>query len=104
MLAVSEFHNSQCPVLAGIVLVDVVVLGAAVGLAQNFDNPVPALVTEKEQGPADGVNRQVDQTPAPARPGVFREGTKAATERFQANAGLPASGEVDALTWKALDG
>ena len=36
--------------------------------------------------------------------GVFREGTKAATERFQANAGLPASGEVDALTWKALDG
>jgi peptidoglycan hydrolase-like protein with peptidoglycan-binding domain len=36
--------------------------------------------------------------------GVFREGTKAATQRFQANAGLPASGEVDALTWKALDG
>lgn len=36
--------------------------------------------------------------------GVFREGTKAATERFQAEAGLPVTGEVDALTWKALDG
>jgi peptidoglycan hydrolase-like protein with peptidoglycan-binding domain len=35
--------------------------------------------------------------------GVFREGTKAATERFQADAGLDVTGEVDAFTWKALD-
>jgi hypothetical protein len=35
--------------------------------------------------------------------GVFREGTKAATERFQADAGLDVTGEVDAITWKALD-
>jgi len=35
--------------------------------------------------------------------GVFREGTKAATEQFQADAGIPVTGEVDALTWKALD-
>jgi len=34
--------------------------------------------------------------------GVFREGTKAATERFQADAGIPVTGEVDAATWIAL--
>jgi peptidoglycan hydrolase-like protein with peptidoglycan-binding domain len=36
--------------------------------------------------------------------GIFREGTKTATERFQADAGLAVTGEIDALTWKALDG
>ncbi len=35
--------------------------------------------------------------------GVFRDGTKAATEQFQADAGLEVTGEVDAITWKALD-
>lgn len=35
--------------------------------------------------------------------GVFRRGTKAATEQFQAAAGIPVTGEVDAITWKALD-
>ena len=35
--------------------------------------------------------------------GVFREGTKVATERFQADAGLEVTGDVDAITWKALD-
>lgn len=35
--------------------------------------------------------------------GVFREGTRAATEQFQAAVGIPVTGEVDALTWKALD-
>jgi peptidoglycan hydrolase-like protein with peptidoglycan-binding domain len=35
--------------------------------------------------------------------GVFRKGTRAATEQFQTNVGIPVTGEVDALTWKALD-
>jgi hypothetical protein len=35
--------------------------------------------------------------------GVFREGTRTATERFQADTGLDVTGEVDAITWKALD-
>jgi Putative peptidoglycan binding domain len=35
--------------------------------------------------------------------GVFREGTREATEQFQAAAGVPVTGEVDALTWKALE-
>jgi Putative peptidoglycan binding domain len=35
--------------------------------------------------------------------GVFREGTKEAVQRFQADAGIPVTGEVDAITWTALD-
>lgn len=36
--------------------------------------------------------------------GVFRKGTKAATEQFQADAAIPVTGEVDAATWRALAG
>ena len=36
--------------------------------------------------------------------GIFLSGTKTATERFQADAGLPVTGEIDAITWKSLDG
>lgn len=35
--------------------------------------------------------------------GVFREGTRDAVESFQRDTGLPVTGEVDAVTWKALD-